>query len=44
MAQESNLSQRLIYDDIWRKCPQDYEILGWCPARPLLPNGEKVPL
>ena len=24
--------------------PQDSEILGWCPARPVLPHGEKVPL
>ena len=23
---------------------QDIEILGWCPARPVLPHGEKVPL
>ena len=22
----------------------DYEILGWCPAGPVLPHGEKVPL
>ena len=22
--------------------PQDIKILGWCPAGPLLPNGEKV--
>ena len=24
--------------------PQDFEILGWCPAGPVLPHGEKVPL
>ena len=24
--------------------PQDFEILGWCPAGPVLPQGEKVPL
>ena len=24
--------------------PQDYEILGRCPAGPVLPHGEKVPL
>ena len=24
--------------------PQDFEILGWCPAEPVLPHGEKVPL
>ena len=24
--------------------PRDIEILGWCPAGPVLPNGEKVPL
>ena len=24
--------------------PRDYEILGWCPAGPVLPHGEKVPL
>ena len=25
-------------------CPQDIEVLGWCPGRPVLPHGEKVPL
>ena len=24
--------------------PQDIEILGWCPAGPVLPHVEKVPL
>ena len=24
--------------------PRDFEILGCCPARPVLPHGEKVPL
>ena len=24
--------------------PRDIEILGWCPAEPVLPHGEKVPL
>ena len=24
--------------------PRDSEILGWCPAGPVLPHGEKVPL
>ena len=24
--------------------PRDFEILGWCPAGPVLPNVEKVPL
>ena len=24
--------------------PQDFEVLGWCPAGPVLPHGEKVPL
>ena len=24
--------------------PQEFEILAWCPARPVLPHGEKVPL
>ena len=24
--------------------PQDIEILGWCPAGPVLPHGDKVPL
>ena len=23
--------------------PQDFEILDWCPAGPVLPHGEKVP-
>ena len=23
---------------------QDFEILGWCPAGPVLLHGEKVPL
>ena len=23
---------------------RDFEILGWCPAGPVLPHGEKVPL
>ena len=22
----------------------NFEILGWCPAEPVLPHGEKVPL
>ena len=26
------------------KFPRDFEILGWCPAVPVLPHGEKVPL
>ena len=24
--------------------PRDFEILGWCPAGPVLSHGEKVPL
>ena len=24
--------------------PRDIKILGWCPAGPVLDNGEKVPL
>ena len=24
--------------------PRDIEILGWCPAGPVLPHGGKVPL
>ena len=24
--------------------PRDIEIPGWCPAGPVLPHGEKVPL
>ena len=24
--------------------PRDIKILGWCPAGPVLHNGEKVPL
>ena len=24
--------------------PQDIEILGWCPAGPVLPHREKLPL
>ena len=24
--------------------PQNFEILGWCPAGPVLPPVEKVPL
>ena len=24
--------------------PRDFEILGWCPAGPVLPHGEKVRL
>ena len=24
--------------------PRDFEILGWCPAGPVLPHGGKVPL
>ena len=27
-----------------RNLPRDIEILGWCPARRVLPHGEKVPL
>ena len=29
---------------IYSKNFRDYEILGWCPAGPVLPHGEKVPL
>ena len=29
--------------EIW-KYQEDFEILGWCPAEPVLPQGEKVPL
>ena len=25
-------------------CPRDIEILGWCPAGPVLPHVEQVPL
>ena len=24
--------------------PQDIKILGWCPAGPVFPHGEKVPV
>ena len=27
-----------------KRYPRDFEILGWCPAAPVLPHGEKVPL
>ena len=30
--------------DIFPLFPRDYEILGSCPAGPVLPHGEKVPL
>ena len=32
--------------EISRSCAlsQDIKILGWCPAGPVLPHGEKVPL
>ena len=30
--------------DIQTNDPQDFEILSWCPAGPVLPQGEKVPL
>ena len=26
------------------RLPRDFEILGWCPAGPVLTHGEKVPL
>ena len=32
-----------IYADI-AIYPRDYVILGWCPAGPVLPHGDKVPL
>ena len=27
-----------------KNLPQDIKILHWCPAKPVLPHGEKVPL
>ena len=30
----------VILQDHFRKFPRDFEILGWCPARPVLPHGE----
>ena len=30
--------------DIFPLFPRDYEILSSCPAGPVLPHGEKVPL
>ena len=32
------------YPEILKCLPQDIEILGWCPAGPVLPHGKKVPL
>ena len=30
--------------DTFNNPPRDFEILGWCPAEPVLPHGEKVAL
>ena len=37
---------KLIATDLSKqtKFSRDFEILGWCPVGPVLPNGEKVPL
>ena len=32
------ISKQMIVD-----FPRDFEILGWCPAGPVLSHGEKVP-
>ena len=37
-----DLLEKSLMEDLF--LPQDYEILGWCPAGPVLPHGEKVPL
>ena len=37
----SNQIKGTIFDE---KYPQDFEILGWSRVRPVLPQGEKVPL
>ena len=34
----------LIYVIIMYLYPRDFELLGWCPAGPVLPPGGKVPL
>ena len=34
---------RKIVTKIWFN-PEILKILGWCPAGPVLPHGEKVPL
>ena len=33
-----------MYSTFYIYSPQDFEILGWCPAGTVLPHGEKVPL
>ena len=35
------LMKTITYGNIF---PRDFEILGWCPAGPVSPHGEKVPL
>ena len=37
-----NLKQLIAFN--LKQSPQDFEILGWCSAGPVLPHGEKVPL
>ena len=34
-----------VHDNKYPGCyPGDIKTLGWCPAGPVLPHGEKVPL
>ena len=43
LAQKNSLSH-FLKPNIQLTFPQDFEILGWCTAGPVLPHGEKVPL
>ena len=41
MSEPENIA---IFANLTWIFPQDFEILGWCPAGTFLPQGEKVPL
>ena len=49
-SDSKDLAKRTISNNILKEkayevaIPRDFEILGWCPAGPVLPQGEKVPL
>ena len=44
MVGKANCTQADLYQTCSIKFPQDIKILGWCPAGPVLPHWEEVPL
>ena len=41
---DGNINPKQVLDNQASPPPQDFEILGWCPGGPILPQREKVPL